>query len=123
MNQVASARKPDGESKEQSVLQKLISRCGSGSSIPSVMVQDALMAGVDTTAKTAAWLLLDLASNPDKQQLLYKEVRQVVGQGHAAAITETQLRKMRYLKACLHRRTQTDMVLAGHRVPEGVNVR
>ena len=133
---IASARRPGGESKEESVLQKLISRCGPGSSIPSVMVQDALMAGVDTTAKTAAWLLLDLARNPDKQQQLYKEIRQVVGQGNAAAITETQLRKMRYLKACLHesqrcnptvtalsRRTQTDMVLAGHRVPEGVNVR
>ena len=40
------------------------------------MSQDAILAGVDTTGTTAAFLLLDLARNPDQQEELWREVRQ-----------------------------------------------
>ena len=94
------------------------------------MSQDAIMAGVDTTGTTAAFLLLDLAKNPDKQDILYQEVKSIIGDG---PITESTLNQMKYLKAFLHesqrlnpaafgfsRTTQTDMVIGGYQVPKGV---
>merc|ERR1712110_914656 len=117
---------------DMSVLQKLIKRCGPGSQIPLVMSQDAIMAGVDTTGTTAAFFLPDLANNPDKQDILHKEITDIIGN---AKITESGIKKMKYLKACLHesqrlnnatygmsRITQTDMVLEGYQVPKGTNV-
>ena len=103
------------------------------SNIVIVMSQDAIMAGVDTTGTTAAFFLLDLAKNPDKQDILHKEMADIIG---IAKITESGIKKMKYLKACLHesqrlknatygmsRITQTDMVLEGYQVPKGTNVR
>ena len=113
---------------ELSVLQKLINKCGPDSQIPIVMSQDAIMAGVDTTGTTAAFILLDLATNPDKQELLFQEINRVIGDGD---VTESKLNQMKYLKACLHesqrlnpailgmsRRTQSDMVLEGYQIPK-----
>lgn len=93
------------------------------------MSQDAILAGVDTTGTTAAFLLLDLANNPEKQEILYKEIQDVIGY---AQLTESSINRMKYLKACLHesqrinpaafgisRTTQTDMVLEGYKVPKG----
>jgi len=117
---------------EMSVLQKLIKKCGPDSQIPLVMAQDAIMAGIDTTGNTAAFLLYDLASNPEQQEKLYQEIEAVIGKER---ITETKIKKMKYLKACLHecqrikpaisgfnRRTQVDMVLAGYQIPAGTVV-
>ena len=97
------------------------------------MSQDAIMAGVDTTGTTAAFFLLDLAKNPEKQEILYKEIMDVIGN---VKITESSIKKMKYLKACFHecqrinpatfglsRTTQTDMVLEGYQVPEGKIIR
>ena len=98
------------------------------------MSQDAITAGVDTTGVTASFFLLDLAKNPEKQDLLYQEVRSVMGTNEP--ISETKLNQMRYLKACLHesqrvspavfgfsRKTQVDMVLEGYQIPKGVQIR
>ena len=117
----------------KSILQKLKQR--GDSRIPILMSQDALTAGVDTTGTTAAFLMLDLARNPDKQKLLYEEIINVIGKEEENHVTQIKLSKMKYLKACLHesmrlnpvvtalsRRTQTDIVLGGYKVPQGVNV-
>ena len=58
-----------GSDEKTSILQKLIKRCGPDSPIPHLMCQDALTAGVDTTGTTAAFLLLDLARNKEKQEI------------------------------------------------------
>ena len=120
------------EEDELSVLQKMIKRCGPESQIPLVMAQDAITAGVDTTATTAAFLLLDLANNPRQQELLYQEIRTVVKDG---SITESKLNQMKYLKACLQesqrlkpavsgfsRAVPTDITLGGFQVPKGTIV-
>jgi hypothetical protein len=62
------------EGKRRSMLGKLIDRCGTDSLIPLAMAQDALFAGMDTTGNAAAFLLYLVASNPDKQELLHKEI-------------------------------------------------
>ena len=120
------------EDDELSVLQRMIRRCGAESQIPLVMAQDAITAGVDTTATTAAFLLLDLANNPRQQELLYQEIRTVVKDG---GITESKLNQMKYLKACLQesqrlkpavsgfsRTVPTDITLGGFQVPKGTVV-
>ena len=119
--------------KQGSILQKLLTKCGPDSPIPLLMCQDALTAGVDTTGTTAAFLLLDLARNKKKQEILYREIREHIEEEE---VTELGLSKMKYLKACLHesqrlnspinalsRRTQEDTTIGGFEVPRGVNVR
>ena len=97
------------------------------------MVVDMLMAGIDTTSHTAAFLLYHLARNADKQDMLRKEILQVVGP-KGSTMTPSALNEMHYLKACvkeclrLHpatfanaRVTDKDLVLSGYQVPKGVS--
>ena len=120
----------DGQKQNKSVLAKLIEKAGPKSQIPLVMAMDAILAGIDTTANTLAFLLYDLAVNPDHQEKLYNEIVEVVGE--RGRVTEAKLKKLRYLKACLQesqrmrptcagftRETQQEMVLGGYQIPSG----
>ena len=111
----------------------LTSASATKSQVPVVMALDAIMAGIDTTSSTLAFLLYDLAVNPDHQEKLYNEIVEVVGE--RGQVTEAKIKKLRYLKACLHesqrmkpavmgfnRETQQDMVLGGYRIPSGTVV-
>ena len=113
---------------EASVLEKLIDKCGPESQVPVVMAQDAMIAGVDNTGTSGAFMLLDLAMYPEYQDRLFKEITDAVGDG---PITASSINQMPYLKACfketmrLHppvigfsRLTQVDMVLGGYRIPK-----
>jgi hypothetical protein len=91
--------KSSSDDDEKSLLEKFLLECGRDSPIPSLMAMDGLFAGVDTTAHTVAFLLYHLACNPEKQAILYEEIRTVVGD--SARVTEAHVAKMRYLKACL----------------------
>ena len=115
---------------DKSVLEKLMERAGPKSQIPVVMAMDAIMAGIDTTGSTLAFLLYDLAVNPDHQEKLYNEIVEVVGE--RGRVTEARLKKLSHLKACFQesqrmkpavstiaRVTQQDMVLGGYQVPRG----
>ena len=59
----------------------MIKTCGPDSQIPVVMAQDALMAGVDTTGTTAAFLLLDLAQHPELQERVFQEISTTIQDG------------------------------------------
>jgi len=120
---------PDSES----IIAKLVNKHGKDSYIPLIMAIDALSAGADTTGHTSSFLLYHLASNPEKQELLYQEICQNIGSSNH--VTESGLNNMGYLKACLResqrllpvvigtsRRTQVDMVLGGYKVPSGTFV-
>ena len=63
------------------------------------MAIDAISGGIHSTASTAAFLLYHLASNPDKQDLLYQEILATVGP--TGRITEHAINKMSYLSRCL----------------------
>ena len=47
---------------DDTIIAKLVRRCGEDSPIPSVMACDALQVGIDTTGVTATFLLYHLAS-------------------------------------------------------------
>ena len=119
----------DGQLKG-TIIAKLVDRCGKDSNVPIVVAVDSMGAGMDTTGNTSAFLIYDLATNPDKQELLYREICEVVGK--TGQMTEKKLVKMRYLKACVNeslrlnpiisattRTTQVDMVLGGYQIPKG----
>lgn len=127
-------RKDDKDgSLKGSILGKLLDRCGRDSPIPIVTSVDSLSAGIDTTAHTLTFLLYHLATNPEKQEALYKEIVSVTGpQGK---ITQANLSSMKYLKACqtesqrlwpiansTARRTEKELVLGGYKIPAGTFV-
>ena len=93
------AKKKENKSKEEkSVLEKLIDTNGPDSEIPTLMAMDGMVAGIDTTAHSAVFLLYLLAVNQDKQEKLYREILENVGK--EGNLTESSLAKMSYLKAC-----------------------
>ena len=93
------------------VLEKLILRCGKDSAIPIVMSMDALGAGIDSTGNQSSFLLYHLAMNPDKQEKLSQEIKEVVGAD--GKMTEEKLAQMRYLKACQTESQRLASVAAG----------
>lgn len=70
-----------------------------------------LMAGVDTTAYVMGWLFLNLATNPDAQSALAKELKAVLD--GADVTTAEQMDSLPYLMACIresHRLTPTSAI-------------
>ena len=108
-------------------------RCGRDSVIPTVMAIDSLNAGIDTTGTAASFLLYHLATNPDKQEILYQEICQTIGPtGH---LTQSDLAKMRYMKAVqmesqriqpsvfgTSRMFDKDLVINGYNIPAGTTI-
>lgn len=92
-----------------------------------------LMAGVDTTSNLTAWLLVNLAQSPEKQQRLRVELSEVL---QGADLDEMSLKKLPYLKACIresHRHTPPGPFgsirkiaktaeFCGYEVPQGTTV-
>eukprot|EP00092_Neocalanus_flemingeri_P104678 GFUD01134110.1.p1 GENE.GFUD01134110.1~~GFUD01134110.1.p1 ORF type:complete len:474 (-),score=122.38 GFUD01134110.1:111-1532(-) len=118
---------------DDTVIAKLVRKCGKDSAIPLIMGIDALQVGIDTTGTSAAFLLYHLADNPDKQELLYQEICDNIGPD--GRMTESALAKMKYMKACqiesqrilpatfgTSRRAETDIVIAGYQIPKGTSV-
>ena len=119
---------------EQSILAKFARKNGKDSPLINTMVQDALIAGIDTTGSTSSFALYHLAANKDKQELVYKEICEVIGNRNES-VTESKLNKMKYLKAFLHesqrmlpvvigtgRIPYNDYVISGYRIPKGTFV-
>ena len=125
--------KANSTEESETIIAKLGRRCGSDSVIPTVMAIDALMAGIDTTGTAAAFLLYHLATNPDKQENLYQEICDTIGPcGH---LTESDLAKMRYMKAVqmesqriqpsvwgTSRMFDKDLIINGYKIPAGTTV-
>jgi len=118
---------------DETVIAKLVRRCGKDSPIPVIMGIDALQVGIDTTGSTASFLLYHLAANQDKQELLYQEICKIIGPD--GKMTESALGKMKYLKACQtesqriapaifgsSRRPDKDLVIRGYTIPKGTTV-
>nr|QST15059.1 CYP362A6 protein [Diaphanosoma celebensis] len=122
--------RPEDSDEEQTILEQLLLR-GMSLQDAVVMVIDMLMAGIDTTSHTTSFLFYFLAKNPEKQELLRKEVLSVVGP-RGSPISLQALNELRYLKACIKeslrlmpatsgnaRVVDNDVVLSGYQVPKG----
>ena len=124
----------DGSKKkdDMSILEKLFMRCGVDSQIPVVMAMDAMMAGIDTTGNTSAFMFYLLASNPDKQEILFQEIKAKLGD---RKVTPQLLNELKYLRAVQHesqrmlpavggfgRLTQKDTVCSGYQIPKGTKI-
>merc|ERR1719369_1006729 len=118
---------------DDTIIAKLVRCCGKDSPIPLIMGIDALQVGIDTTGTTGAFLLYHLASNPEKQEKLYKEICDIIGPH--GEMTETALAKMKYMKACqtesqrilpaifgTGRRAEEGLVIGGYQIPKGAGV-
>lgn len=121
--------KSDGE--EKSVLEKLLKI---DRNVAIVMASDLIMGGVDTTSSTLAGILLAIAKNPDKQEILRQEIRTILPQKDSLPTVES-MKNLPYLRACIKegmrmypigggtiRHNQEDLVLSGYRVPKGQEI-
>ncbi|CAG2065560.1 unnamed protein product, partial [Timema podura] len=86
-----------------------------------------------STSTAVASILYQLSLHPDKQQLLYEEIRSVLPLADTS-ITTQHLEKLVYLKACIRetlrmfpvvigngRCMMRDTVIAGYQIPAGVS--
>ena len=117
----------------ETVIGKLVARCGKDSAVPLIMGMDSVIAGIDTTGASAAFLLYHLASNPDKAELLHREICSSLGP--RGSLTPCALASMRYLKAvqaesqrllpaiwATARVYDRDVTIAGYSIPRGTQV-
>ncbi len=123
-----SKENPKTGAQELSVLEKLILRNGPNSAITYVMAFDMVLAGIDTTGNTFAFLLYQLARHPDKQEKLRQEILSF----NKANLTAQDIGQMRYFRACLQesfrliptisnmvRLLPHDTVIRGYKIPAG----
>ena len=97
-------------------------------------VLDLILAGIDTTAFSAGFVIYYLAKNPDKQHKLRQEIRQFFPTSETA-ITPDILSQMPYMKACVKegmrltplsvgvgRLTTQEVVIRNYSIPTGVMI-
>ncbi|XP_071452498.1 probable cytochrome P450 301a1, mitochondrial [Hetaerina americana] len=117
---------------EPSVLERLLARADVKTA--SIMAQDMLFGGIDTTSFTTAITMYLLSRNKNKQEVLFGELKHFMPRKDSP-LTEEMLEDMKYLKAVfkesmrMHpivpwnmRKTVKEIVLSNYRVPEGVDV-
>ncbi|XP_011185299.2 probable cytochrome P450 12e1, mitochondrial [Zeugodacus cucurbitae] len=117
--------------KEKSVLEKLLRI---DRKIAVVMALDMMMGGVDTTSSTLVGILFCIAKNPDKQQKLFEELKNILPNKDSRLTTEN-MQNLPYLRACIKegmryhpiiagtmRKLPTDVVLSGYRIPAGTDI-
>lgn len=97
------------------------------------VISELILAGVDTTSHHLAFTLYLLALNKDKQDILYKEIKDNIK--HNGQPTDSEVSSLSYLKAVFKeshrvlpvapgniRKTGKDLVLSGFHIPAGVSV-
>ncbi|CAL1535878.1 unnamed protein product [Lymnaea stagnalis] len=119
---------------EPNLLLSLASEKGLSEADVSNIMLSLYVGGTDSTAKNLQAFFYNLAKNPDKQEILRKEILEVIGD--EGPLTDQALSKMTYLKACLKesfrlyyptasgpsRVLPVDVVLSGYKVPAGTTL-
>ena len=117
---------------DNTILSKLVAKCGKDSDLPVILAIEALHAGFETTALAGSFLLYHMARNPEAQEKLYQEICEVIGPN--GTLRESDLSRMKYTKACQMeamrinpvamgsmRKMDRDIVLGGYKVtPQGL---
>uniref|UniRef100_A0A182PLU9 Uncharacterized protein n=1 Tax=Anopheles epiroticus TaxID=199890 RepID=A0A182PLU9_9DIPT len=102
--------------------------------IAAVLALDLIMVGVDTTSVAATSTIYQLSQNPDKQEILFNEIKRSMPSPDTK-FTISMLETMPYLRACIKetlrmypvvigngRSLQTDAVIGGYHIPKGTHV-
>ena len=121
-------KKTDVSIDDLSVLDKLIQRNGVDSALTYVMAFDMVIAGIDTTGNALAFLVYQLARNPEKQEQLRKEISGL----KRDSLRPQDLGQMKYFRACFQeslrivptaanmiRILPKDTIIRGYNVPAG----
>ncbi|KAL3288380.1 hypothetical protein HHI36_002828, partial [Cryptolaemus montrouzieri] len=116
-----------------SIVEKILKKTGNPK-LAAVLALDLLLVGVDTTSIAAASTIYQLSQNPDKQQKLFEELKNVLPNPNSKFDVRTQ-GKIPYLKACIKealrmypviigngRSLQSDTIIGGYNVPKGTHV-
>ena len=97
-------------------------------------VSDIFIAGMETTASTVCWALLYLIHNPDAQEMLHRELDQVIGPDRLPELEDK--KNLPYLEATITEtlristpgplatphKTTVDTTLQGYNIPKGTTV-
>ncbi|XP_078336412.1 putative cytochrome P450 49a1 [Crassostrea virginica] len=119
--------------KEPNFLNSLISHPDMTHANAQSLILDLFVGGIDSTSNALTFLWHELALHQDKQERLYQEIRNVIGNGN---LDVNSLAKMSYLKACVKeslrknyplgvgsvRRLKEDMIIGGYRLQKGQDV-
>lgn len=102
--------------------------------IAAVLALDLIMVGVDTTSVAATSTIYQLSQNPDKQEILFNEIKRSLPTPDTK-FTISMLETMPYLRACIKetlrmypvvigngRSLQSDAVIGGYHIPKGTHV-
>lgn len=124
-------KNPSSDDHEAGVLEKLIKV---DKNIGIAMAEDMLLAGVDTTSSAVTGVLYNLAKNPDKQEILRKEILTILPEKDSK-LTPSSFDRVPYLRAVIKeslrlspvtngnvRATGQNIVLQGYRIPQGVSL-
>ncbi|XP_059176960.1 probable cytochrome P450 12a5, mitochondrial [Physella acuta] len=134
--EIIEQQKKDGtlNPEEPNLLLSLVSEKGLQDEDVSNLLDSLYMAGTDSTAKNLQVFFYNLAKNPDKQEILRKEILEAVGE--SGVVDVKALSKMSYLKYCLKesfrlnyptvvgvsRILTKDIVASGYNIPAGTVV-
>ncbi|XP_047991754.1 cytochrome P450 CYP12A2-like isoform X2 [Leguminivora glycinivorella] len=115
---LAKERGSDVPEKDKSILEKLIAI---DERVAILMANEMLMAGIDTVSFTITSILYHLATNQSAQEKLREEIRAGESRRYLRACVKESLRIWAVVPSNL-RRTSKEHVVAGYRVPIGVDV-
>ncbi|XP_076665096.1 putative cytochrome P450 301a1, mitochondrial isoform X2 [Andrena cerasifolii] len=126
-------REPVNSGKEPSLLERVLA-LENDTKMATILSLDLFLVGIDTTSNAVASVLYQLALHPDKQDLVYKEISDVLP-NEDMQLEGKHLDRFKYLKACVKetlrmypvvigngRCMTKDTVISGYRVPKGVQV-
>ncbi|XP_055691191.1 uncharacterized protein LOC129794464 [Lutzomyia longipalpis] len=102
--------------------------------VAKLMIFDLILTGIDTTSSSTLALLYYLAKNPEKQEILRKELLKVLPKKDSL-LTEENMKNLPYLRACIKESVRMmpvlsgqmrapirNIVLSGYQIPKNTDV-
>ncbi|XP_043485686.1 probable cytochrome P450 49a1 [Polistes fuscatus] len=119
--------------KKLSLLERVLALEGN-SKLATILALDLFLVGIDTTSNAVGSVLYQLATHPEKQDIAYNEICNILPL-RDAPMEAVHLENLKYLKACIKetlrmypvvigngRCMTKDTIISGYNVPKGVQV-